>query len=226
VIGTMQTRRTIRVIEAMLLVASVLLIGTYLAATGYGCIASRISVYQFDQLKEENRIEDRASAETPSRREVDFAGWSKNRIRGYSESLSNQFAPPLAVVSVPQLRIRVAVFDGTDELTLNRGVGWIPGTAHPGTQGNVAIAGHRDGFFRALKDIKLGDEIRLETTTGSFLYHVDHLEIVSPQEIRVLRNREVDSLTLVTCYPFLFVGDAPQRFIVQARLQPAPDNRK
>jgi sortase A len=81
------------------------------------------------------------------------------------------------------------------------------------------MAGHRDGFFRALKDIALGDTIELTTTGGSFPYAVDELEIVTPADVRVLKPRGRPSVTLVTCYPFYFVGDAPQRFIVHASMQ-------
>ena len=113
------------------------------------------------------------------------------------------------------------MFEGTDDLALNRGVGWIAGTARPGEagNGNIGIAGHRDGFFRGFKDILLGDEVELSTLEGVSFYAVDSIEIVSPDNVTVLRPRGVPSLTLVTCYPFYFVGDAPQRFIVHATLK-------
>jgi sortase A len=126
--------------------------------------------------------------------------------------------PPLAVLEIAKLRIRVPVFDGTDDLTLNRGVGRIIGTAKLGETGNIGIAGHRDGFFRGLKDISEGDEIVLTTTAAKTIYIVDQIEIVSPADVRVLEPRRASSITLVTCYPFYFVGDAPKRFIVHASL--------
>jgi sortase A len=95
-------------------------------------------------------------------------------------------------------------------------VGWIEGTAAPGTDGNCAVAGHRDGFFRRLQDIELGDEIEVETLEGSRTYVVDDLTIVDPSNVAVLAERDLPSVTLVTCYPFYFVGSAPQRFIVHA----------
>ena len=101
---------------------------------------------------------------------------------------------------------------------LNRGVGRIIGTARPGGPGNIGIAGHRDGFFRGLKDISVGDDVELTTTKERATYIVDQIEIVSPTDVRVLQPRGVSSLTLVTCYPFYFVGDAPNRFIVHASL--------
>jgi sortase A len=112
----------------------------------------------------------------------------------------------------------VPVFDGTDELILNRGAGRIAGTAKPGQSGNIGIAAHRDGFFRSLKDIRVGDRIELRAQTNEFLYAVDDIEIVQPTDVSVLRNRPSPSVTLVTCYPFYFVGDAPQRYIVHASM--------
>jgi sortase A len=88
----------------------------------------------------------------------------------------------------------------------------------PGDAGNVGIAGHRDGFFRGLKDISVGDEIDLIMTKEKTTYVVDQIEIVSPADVHVLEPRSTSSLTLVTCYPFYFVGDAPQRFIVHAAI--------
>ena len=110
------------------------------------------------------------------------------------------------------------VFDGTDDLILNRGAGRISGTAKPGQPGNIGIAAHRDGFFRGLKDIRVGDRIELRTQGDASLYAVDDIEIVQPTDVTVLRNRPSPSLTLVTCYPFYFVGDAPQRYIVHASI--------
>jgi sortase A len=125
---------------------------------------------------------------------------------------------PLAVLSIPRIGVEVPVFDGTDELVLNRGAGRIAGTAKPGQPGNIGIAAHRDGFFRGLKDIRVGDRVALRAQSDEFLYTVDNIEIVEPTDVSVLRNRSSSSVTLVTCYPFYFVGDAPQRYIVHASI--------
>jgi len=111
------------------------------------------------------------------------------------------------------------VLEGTDEFTLNRGVGRIVGTSLPGQGGNVGIAGHRDGFFRSLKDIRRGDSIELVTTWGTDVYAVDRVRITRPSDVRVLQPRTKPSLTLVTCYPFYFVGGTPNRYIVEASLR-------
>jgi sortase A len=125
----------------------------------------------------------------------------------------------MAVLRIARIGIVAPVVEGTDDLSLNRGVGWISGTARPGETGNIGIAGHRDGFFRALKDVAAGDAIELDTFFGMKTYRVDQIEIVTPDDVRVLLPRASPSLTLVTCYPFYFMGDAPQRFIVHAALQ-------
>ena len=125
---------------------------------------------------------------------------------------------PLAVLRISKIRLEVPVFDGTDSLTLNHAIGRISGTARLGEQGNMGLAGHRDGFFRALKDVSVGDAVELESRNGKSLYVVDKVSIVDPKDISVLKFRSVSSLTLLTCYPFYFVGSAPQRYIVSASL--------
>jgi sortase A len=142
--------------------------------------------------------------------------WGKARIAAYRAGLAAGGAPPLGVLGIPKIGLRVPVFDGTDELNLNRGVGRIEGTAAMGAVGNVGIAGHRDGFFRGLKDIEVGDVIEVQSIGGAIRYHVTELLIVAPEDVYVLDPTDGATLTLVTCYPFYFVGDAPQRFIVKA----------
>ncbi len=132
----------------------------------------------------------------------------------------------MAVLQLDRLRIRAPVFEGADDLVLNRGLGWIRGTAKPGEAGNTGIAGHRDGFFRGLKDVESGDLIDLLTPEKKMAYRVNQTEIVNPEDVHVLRPRGGFSLTLVTCYPFYFIGSAPQRFIVHATLQRQTDQKK
>jgi sortase A len=122
------------------------------------------------------------------------------------------------VLKIAKVKIEAPVFEGTGKLTLNHAVGHIAGTAQPGEKGNIGIAGHRDGFFRQLKDILPGDQIELRTRNGTDIYAVDHIEVVSPREVRVLKADNNSTLTLVTCYPFYFIGGAPKRFVVKANL--------
>ncbi|MCM3878995.1 MAG: class D sortase [Vicinamibacterales bacterium] len=142
--------------------------------------------------------------------------WSAHRLSAWRAALSEPAPAPLGVLRIPKIRLEVAVLPGTDERTLDRAVGHIDGTAQPGTDGNSGIAGHRDGFFRGLKDIAPGDAIELDTLRGDEVYRVEQTWVVGPDEVSVLAPTPTRALTLVTCYPFYFVGSAPQRFIVRA----------
>jgi sortase A len=142
--------------------------------------------------------------------------WAEKRIREYEESLKVAGDPPLAVLTINHLDIAVPVYNGTDEFNLNRGVGRIKGTAWVDTEGNLGIAGHRDGFFRPLKDIEIGDNMQLQTAGGTVTYAVSSIEIVEPDDVSVLSPTDERTITLVTCYPFYYVGHAPKRYIVKA----------
>lgn len=123
----------------------------------------------------------------------------------------------LGRVDIPRLGMSVAILQGTTSRMLRLGAGHIEGTPLPGEFGNSGIAGHRDTFFRALKDIRQNDEIRIQTATGLFRYDVDWVKVVEPSDTTVLEPLPSGStLTLVTCYPFYFVGSAPKRFVVRA----------
>ena len=148
----------------------------------------------------------------------DYSLWSNRRTKLHQASLRKP-VESLAVLRIPALHLEVPVLDGTDEVTLNRGVGRIAGTSRPGRGGNMGIAGHRDGFFRRLKDVRTGDAIELATTSGTDIYVVDQIRITNPADVSVLRPRAKRSLTLVTCFPFYFVGSAPSRYIVEASLR-------
>ncbi|MGP0072174.1 MAG: class D sortase [Bryobacteraceae bacterium] len=121
-------------------------------------------------------------------------------------------------LDIPRLNLAVMVREGADERTLSRAVGHIPGTALPGGIGNVGLAGHRDTFFRELRNIRADDTIDLETTAGTYRYIVKSTSIVTPRDVSVLKASGGETLTLVTCYPFYYVGSAPKRFIVHAAL--------
>jgi sortase A len=146
----------------------------------------------------------------------DMSLWSPGRVRAWQTAMNDPAPPPLAVLRIPKIGLEVAVLPGTDDATLNRAVGHIDGTALPLTDGNSAIAGHRDGFFRGLKDIGEGDAIEIETVQRKDVYRVERAWIVPPEDVSVLDATPTRSLTLVTCYPFYFVGSAPKRYIVRA----------
>jgi sortase A len=124
-------------------------------------------------------------------------------------------------IEVPRLKLSAMAREGVDVRTLRGSVGHIPGTALPGEPGNAAFAAHRDTFFGPLRDIRAGDEVVVTTPQGVHRYAVTGTRIVDPRDVSVLRASGGSLLTLVTCYPFDYVGSAPQRFVVQAALRPA-----
>ena len=130
--------------------------------------------------------------------------------------------PPATIVGlvgrieIPRLGVSAIILEGTSTKTLRRAVGHIAGTALPGQRGNVGLSGHRDTFFRPLRNIRRDDMITVTTSLGQHRYRVLSTEIVSPDEVAVLDPSKSEILTLVTCYPFYFVGSAPERFIVRA----------
>ena len=121
-------------------------------------------------------------------------------------------------IEVPRLKLSAIAREGADVQTLRRAIGHIPGTAFPGDAGNAAFAAHRDTFFRPLQSIRKGDEVVVTTTSGVYRYSVTGTQVVEPENVSVLDPTPGKTLTLVTCYPFDFVGSAPQRFIVSASL--------
>jgi sortase A len=120
-------------------------------------------------------------------------------------------------LEIPRVGLSVMVVNGDDDDTLSRAVGHLRGTAFPWEIGNTAMAGHRDTFFRPLKEVREGDAIRITTVLGTFTYRVTGTEIVGPDDVSVLAPTPYRALTLVTCYPFVYVGRAPKRFIIHAR---------
>jgi sortase A len=123
---------------------------------------------------------------------------------------------PIGRIEVPRLRLSAAIANGDDDGTLRVAIGHLPDTPFPWEPGNSALAGHRDTFFRGLKNIRVNDDLRLTTPYGDFTYQVTRTVIVMPDDLSVLDPTDEQTLTLVTCYPFSYVGHAPKRFIVQA----------
>ena len=145
----------------------------------------------------------------------DQALWGKARIAAYRDSLSADRDAPLGVLTIPAVKLEAPIFEGTATLTLNRGIGRIEGTADVGAAGNLGLAAHRDGYFRVLKDVRVGDAVDVESLAGTLRYRVTELKIVEPTDVHVLAPTDAATLTLVTCYPFYFIGEAPQRYIVK-----------
>jgi len=194
-----RTHSLLRWSRNVFLAAGVLILGYC------GFVLLDAKVYQADEIRHfQEQIKDFKPANT-----------SKGRVQEASFHPSTGKA--LGEIELTRIGVTAIILEGTDDRTLRRAVGHIPGTPLPGQSGNVAIAGHRDTFFRALRNVRQDDEINLMTLDGSYRYRVDSISVVGPEDIQVLDNSGGDILTLVTCYPFYFVGPAPRRFIVRAQ---------
>ncbi|HTM04176.1 MAG TPA: class D sortase [Vicinamibacterales bacterium] len=192
-----------RWLERLLLLVAVLSLGYY------GYVTAEAYLYQAYETRELDAILQNAPPEATApdpapvgRRAEPPAGSALGRI------------------DIPRLGVSAIIRAGSDSRTLRLAVGHIAGTAYPGEPGNVGLAGHRDTFFRKLRDIHSDDVIRVVTPGGTFNYRVARTRIVSPSDVWVLDPGSRPVLTLVTCYPFTYVGSAPQRFIVRAELEP------
>ena len=221
--------RAAQLIEAVLLLAGTICVGWF----GYNWIASEV-----DQLWSNYSLNERLSGHAPSAKgfvnqlmnggaDQNAASPSESADAG-SRAEPQKEEPPdwpariaggedIGRIEIPRLGISSIIRQGVDDKTLSRAVGHVPYTALPGQKGNVGLAAHRDSYFRELRDVRAGDIIRLVTPKGTFEYHVETLRIVHPTNVEVLDPTPNPSLTLVTCYPFNYVGHAPKRFIVRAR---------
>jgi sortase A len=212
----MRTRR----VEAALLVAGLVLLGVWGGAWIYRTVSSRAAIKRFEMDQAQGSgIHSTPVIEPVAGSQVDFALWSPKRTQAYLDSIKEKTDRPLAILRIPNIHLEVPVYNDTDDLTLNRGVGRILGTAQVGEGGNLGIAGHRDSFFRGLKDLAQDDEIDLDRIGQTDAYVVEKIEIVSPGDVSVLKPTQAPSLTLVTCYPFYYIGSAPQRYIVHATIK-------
>jgi sortase A len=160
---------------------------------------------------------DLAHFELPSRPNTEL--WSPSRVKAYRASLPASTDPLIGALIIRSVGLAAPIYRDASELHLNRGAGLIAGTAMPGELGNVGIAGHRDGFFRALKDVHVGDAIEITTETRSYRYRVSTIVVVQESDARLLERTNASVVTLVTCHPFYFVGHAQQRFIVRGVLE-------
>jgi LPXTG-site transpeptidase (sortase) family protein len=153
-----------------------------------------------------------------------WQGW-QNRVFDHSRVAGGSRAKTriengeiLGRLVIPRLHVQSMIREGADSEVLSVALGHIPGTALPGQQGNIGIAGHRDTLFRGLRNVRKNDEITFETAHATYIYRVKSSEIVKPTDVAVLNPGTTDELTLVTCFPFYYVGSAPDRFIVKAEL--------
>jgi sortase A len=206
--------------ERILLLLGLLLLAVWGGAWADRIVSSRAALLKFQAREAESAQSSGTQLYDPaSGSVVDLSLWSPKRVQAFKDSLAEDAGAPIALLSIPKIHLDVPVFNGTDDLTLNRGVGRILGTARIGQRGNLGIAGHRDGFFRGLKDVAQGDFVELVLRGRTVTYVIDKIQIVSPGDVHVLQPTPEAALTLVTCYPFYFVGSAPQRYIVSASVK-------
>ena len=194
-----------RVMERIAWTAGIVILAVWGGLHLYGASDARREIDRF-----------RAAAQQGTSARPDMSLWSPKRVQAWEEAMQKGTPAALAVLRIPRIKLEVPILAGTDELTLNRAVGLIEDTAKPTEKGNVGIAGHRDSFFRGLKDLETGDTLELELATGVERFKVEKIWIVQPEDVSVLDPTPTKALTLVTCYPFYFIGAAPQRYIVRA----------
>jgi sortase A len=206
----------LRWLERALLLVAVLCLGAW----AWAWLDSAYTQYRDNQILDE-ALKDTPQAAPPaagsSAAETDSLG--SFRQANAAEEPPKPVEPGALVgrIEIPRLGVSAIVLEGVDSKTLRRGVGHIPETPLPGGGGgNVGLAAHRDSFFRGLKDIRKNDIIQVRTLEGDFRYRVEWTQIVKPEDTEVLDDGPVPALTLVTCYPFYYVGSAPKRFIVRA----------
>jgi sortase A len=206
-----------------LIVLGLLLLGFYAFAQLHSMLTFRAALRE---LKEDNRAGPASTQKAERKLLPADSSYAAQEPAGPeagmntpSGSGSRRAGAALALLRIPALQLEVPVLEGTDAVTLNSGVGRIAGTAFPGEPGNIGIAGHRDSFFQGLKGVNKGDTIQLTFKQHTDTYVVDMIEITSPEDISVLEPGPQPELTLVTCYPFSFIGPAPRRFVVRASLK-------
>ncbi|HEX3743018.1 MAG TPA: class D sortase [Bryobacteraceae bacterium] len=180
---------------------------------GIGVWGSSVVRQSLDQKHDEKIFESEQAADR-----AQTAPLTKSAVPAHPAALPARHSGIVARLSIPRIQLRAMVREGDDDGTLDVALGHIPGTAFPGQRGNVGVAGHRDRLFRRLAEVGKGDEIRLETPSATYRYRVDEMSIVSPKAVSVLAAGRGAELTLVTCYPFYYIGPAPKRYIVKAHL--------
>lgn len=226
-------RKWLRRLEILLLLIGFAGVGVYLFSVTERTLYQSYETYRF-----EAQLDHQSPSWTGYARYLIRRGqglWARESEPDAYQDLKPETEPPgppqvppsglIGRIEIPRAQVSAMVREGVDAKTLRRSVGHVPGTALPGKTGNIGLAGHRDTFFRGLRDIGKSDLIRLETTSGTYQYVVESTSIVTPKDVEVLDDAAEPLLTLVTCYPFNYVGHAPKRFIVRARQADASEAR-
>ena len=220
---------TFRLGEVLCYAAGILLSGFFLVQLAQGEVQRQSGIADFERLAQASVGHTNPTSETEeaSPEQPDFEGmvgdpdttlWAPGRIDDYNASLQASLPPVLGVLEVPSVKLKVPVYQTASDLVMDRGAGVIDGMSYPHEPGNIGISGHRDGYFRVLKDVKVGDPIILQTLEGPKRFRIEDTTIVEITDKRLLQDTSEQTVTLVTCYPFYFVGHAPKRFIVTASL--------
>jgi sortase A len=229
--GPVSSRRWLAGLEWFFLLAGLAAVDTYVWVNASSLLSQAYQDWSFDQTL-------RGVAPSVGGFLSDEISWmfgsQRERVQAPEATADTKIEPlptqtpplPSSVIGrlqIPRLQLTAMVREGADGKTLHHAVGHIPGTALPGAFGNVALAGHRDTFFRELRNIRKDDVIEFETENGTYRYVVESTEVVGPRDVGVLAASNGRVLTLVTCYPFYYIGSAPKRFIVRAtQLSPSP----
>jgi len=198
-----------RIARLLLLVTGIVCLGIYGYSYLYRTAYQIYEGWQFDHETAEQ-------APAPEGKPTALPAVLPNPDKGAPPPEPRMPASVIGRISIPRLHLSAIVEEGVDNTTLARAVGHIPGTALPGEPGNIGIAGHRDTFFQKLKDLQPHDEIDFTTHQGRYHYTVESLTVVEPTDVSVLEATGGETLTLVTCFPFHYIGNAPRRFIVHA----------
>lgn len=206
----------VRWIERLLLLIGLVCLGTVAYAYFDARLTEREEGRRLDAAIQERREAAARPAEKPAAETDSFASFSAPGATAAPAPPKLEEGSLVGRLEIPRLGLSAIVLEGIEARTLRRGAGHIPGTVLPYENGNVGIAGHRDSFFRALKDIGKNDIILLTTPEGTYRYQVEWMRIVKPDDTEVLDDPGIPALTLVTCYPFYYVGSAPKRYIVRA----------
>jgi sortase A len=216
--------------------AGVLLTGFFVVQLAQGEVQRQDGIADFELLAQATStqsatpasVPNTAAAEQPDFENVgepDTSLWNAARVSDYQASLKAELPPVMGVLEVPSVGLKVPVYSTNTDLVMDRGAGVIDGMSYPHEPGNIGISGHRDGYFRVLKDVKVGDAITLKTLEGDKRFKINATTIVPIADEKLLRDTDDQTVTLVTCYPFYFVGHAPKRFIVTASLDTTDVNQ-
>ena len=204
--------------------AGVMLTGFFVAQLAQGEVKRQGGIAEFELMAQASSATTQSDAAATDQAgfedvgEPDTSLWNAARIKDYQVSLKADLPPVLGVLEVPSVGLKVPVYQTNTELVMDRGAGVIDGMSYPHEPGNIGISGHRDGYFRVLKDVKVGDAIKLQTLEGEKSFTINATTIVPIADEKLLRDTDEQTVTIVTCYPFYFVGHAPKRFIVTASL--------